>query len=131
MPPPMRGFADLVLYDPARRQATVAELHSELRRVEQQLRWAQAKAEALAASLPTGTQMCRLLVLRSTETNRRLVATDPNLFIAAFPARAAVAYTALGDPAVRWPGDTLLWAAVESGHARILSTPPRGIRVGR
>lgn len=131
IPPPTRGYADLVLHDPARRQAVVAELHSQLRRLEQQLRWGQAKAEAVASMLPPETQMSRLLVLRSTETNRRLVARDPHVFAAAFPARAADAYAALLDARVRWPGDALLWATVDAGHATILPTPPRGIRVGR
>lgn len=131
IPPPARGYADLVLHDPARRQAVVAEVHSQLRRLEQQLRWGQAKAEAIAAALPAETQMCRLLVLRSTETNRGLVARDPHVFAAAFPAKAADTYDALQHPNGPWPGDALLWATVERGSATILRTPPRGVRVGR
>ena len=131
IPPPARGYADLVLHDPARRQAVVVEVHSQLRRLEQQLRWGQAKAEAIASTLPLDTQMCRVLVLRSTETNRRFVARDPHVFSAAFPARAADAYEALRGSAERWPGDALLWATVERGGATILRTPPRGVAVGR
>lgn len=128
---PTRGFADLMLHDPSRGQAVEAELHSQLRRVEQQLRWSQAKAEALAISLPPGTEMHRLLVLRSTEATRHLVAVNQTLFATAFPASVRDAYAALRDPALRWPGDVLLWATVASGRALILPAPPRGIRVGR
>ena len=131
IPPPARGYADLVLRDPVRHQAVVAEVHSQLRRLEQQLRWGQATAEAIAATLPPETQMCRLLVLRSTETNRRVVALDPHVFSAAFPARAADSYDALAQPTAPWPGDVLLWSTVERGKATILRTPPRGIRTGR
>lgn len=131
IPPPARGYADLVLHDPARRQAVVAEVHSQLRRLEQQLRWGQAKAEAIGSTLSAETQMCCLLVLRSTETNRGFVARDPHVFTAAFPVRAVDAYDALRHPTEPWPGDALLWATVERGRATILRTPPRGIRVGR
>ncbi|HXX61354.1 MAG TPA: helix-turn-helix transcriptional regulator [Candidatus Sulfotelmatobacter sp.] len=131
IPAPARGYADLVLHDPARRQAVVTEVHSQLRRLEQQLRWGQAKAEAIATSLPAGTQMCRLLLLRSTDTNRRLVAHDPHVFAAAFPAPAADIYDALRHATGQWPGDALLWATVERRRATIMRTPPRGIRVGR
>ncbi len=128
---PTRGFADLLLHDPSRGQAVEVEIHSQLRRVEQQLRWSQAKAEALSLSLPPGTEMHRLLLLRSTETNRRLVAVNQTLFATAFPASVRAAHAALRDAAVRWPGPVLLWATVTSGRARILATSPRGIRVGR
>jgi transcriptional regulator with XRE-family HTH domain len=131
IPQPARGYADLVLHDPVRRQAVVAEVNSQLRRLEQQLRWGQAKAEAIVSNLPPETQMCRLLVLCSTGTNRRLVALDPHVFSAAFPVRAADAFDALAHPTARWPGDVLLWATVEHGGATILRTPPRGIPVGR
>src|SRR5262249_10708924 len=46
---PVRGVIDLVLEDRTRRVAVATEAHSELRRIEQQLRWAAAKADALAA----------------------------------------------------------------------------------
>ncbi len=128
---PTRGFADLLLYDPSRAQAVEVELHSQLRRVEQQLRRSQAKAEALATSLPPGTEMHRLLVLRSAEGTRHLVAVNQTLFATAFPANVPQAHAALRDRTLRWPGDVLLWATVTNGHARILPAPPRGIRVGR
>jgi transcriptional regulator with XRE-family HTH domain len=128
---PTRGFADLLLHDMSRGQAVEVELHSQLRRVEQQLRWSQAKAEALAMTLPAGTEMHRLLVLRSTEATRHLVAANQSLFATAFPANVHQAHTALGDRALRWPGNVLLWATVASGRALILPHPPRGIRVGR
>jgi hypothetical protein len=48
----------------------------------------------------------------------------------AYPVPAAEAYAALtGD--LPWPGPALLWVDLGQGRARIRSTPPRSITVGR
>lgn len=49
----------------------------------------------------------------------------------AYPARAIDVYRALTTGAGSWPGAGILWAAVESGRARILERPPRGVSLGR
>lgn len=49
---PVRGYIDLVLDDPARALSVATEVQSDLRRVEQQLRWAEAKAAALIPPTP-------------------------------------------------------------------------------
>lgn len=135
---PVRGFIDLVLVDRSASMAVAVEVHSQLRRFEQQLRWAQAKAEALVtpdaaegSPLPSGTAVERLLVLRSTEATRRIVGTHRELFAAAYPGPAGDAFAALTTPDAPWPGPALLWARVEHGVATLLDRPPRGIRVGR
>src|SRR4051794_17996513 len=46
---PVRGVIDLVLYDADEATIVATEVQSELRRLEQQLRWLHAKADALAA----------------------------------------------------------------------------------
>ena len=44
---PARGFIDLVLADSSHQRLVATEAHSDLRRVEQQVRWALAKADAV------------------------------------------------------------------------------------
>jgi hypothetical protein len=76
---PARGFIDVVLGRAAGPVITT-ELHSELRRLEQQIRWAQDKAVSLPSAdawtfLTQGSgnaEVSRLLVLRSTRTARDL-----------------------------------------------------------
>jgi hypothetical protein len=130
---PVRGVIDLVLDDPAPSVTVATEVHSDLRRVEQQVRWANLKAEALATARardgPTPS-VSKLLLLRSSERTRAAVASASEQLAAAYPARATEAVAALlGDHP--WPGSAVVWCLVERGTARIMSAPPRGIRVGR
>jgi transcriptional regulator with XRE-family HTH domain len=128
---PVRGVIDLVLTDRRGPTLLATELHSQLRRVEQQVRWAVQKEEALAL-LPdhAGRQVSRLLVLRNTAATREAVQAAARTLRAAYPARAADALTSLTGGAP-WPGPTVLWAIVERGAARLMDGPPRGIVVGR
>jgi len=124
---PVRGVIDLVL-ETDQPPLITCEAQSELRRLEQQLRWARAKADALAQA--RGQAVSLLLLLRSTRRTRAIVAEYSALMQAAYPASAADAYAALtGDAA--WPGDALLWCTVEQGQARVLAQPPRNVDVGR
>jgi hypothetical protein len=135
---PVRGVIDAVLARPG--EVIVAiEVHSELRRLEQQIRWAREKADALPSaeawsmllgSAPT-VPVSRMLVLRSTRANRDLARAFESTFRAAYPTRAADAVRALRDPAAPWPGPALLWAETAAGGARILDRPPRSVTVGR
>lgn len=133
---PVRGVIDLVLEDSANGTMVACEAQSELRRLEQQLRWSRAKADALAAARESDEEgsparpVGRLLLVRSTMRTRATVAQYANVVSAAYPARASDAHAALtGETA--WPGDALLWCRVEAGRATVLDRPPRGIRVGR
>jgi hypothetical protein len=133
---PVRGVIDLVLEDARGGSVVAGEAHSELRRLEQQLRWSRAKADALGMARSasggdeTPTTVGRLLLLRSTARTRATVAQYGDLVAAAYPARSMDAYAALTGDAP-WPGDALLWCRVEDGHATVLERPPRGIRAGR
>jgi transcriptional regulator with XRE-family HTH domain len=156
---PVRGVIDLVL-DAVREPLLACEAQSELRRLEQQLRWSRAKADALAdggvhdpsailerryatgsetspaadgappGPVPPGGAVGRLLLLRSTVKTRAVVAQYADLVAAAYPARSRDAYAALTTEAP-WPGDALLWCRVEGSRATVLVHPPRGIVVGR
>jgi transcriptional regulator with XRE-family HTH domain len=130
---PVRGVIDLVLAHLSLLVAT--EVQSQIRRLEQQLRWSHEKAEGVTGThLAVGRDrptVSRLLVLRSTAASRELVRTHPQLFAAEFPAPAHAAFAALTSASETWPGPALLWARAEGATAAILATPPRGIGVGR
>jgi hypothetical protein len=131
---PVRGVIDLVL-DDGIGTIVACEAQSELRRLEQQIRWSGAKSDALRANSDGGRgvgerRVSRVLLLRSTRSTRAVVAEHANLIAAAYPARIADAYRALMSDAP-WPGDALLWCRVEAGRATVLERPPRGIGVGR
>ena len=142
---PFRGVIDAVLHDPDEGVIVAAEVQSELRRIEQQLRWLGAKADALGAGGTTpeiasalhlgelATQprrVDRLLILRCTQRTRQIVATHSELLAAAYPADHATAVQALTADAL-WPGSALIWADYVNGVASIRVTPPRGIGLGR
>ncbi len=122
---PVRGVIDVVLVDRAGAAVVAVEVHSELRRLEQQLRWANEKAAALPSSAiwpPVGAvtpTVHRLMVLRSTRTNRALTTQFATTLVAAYPAAPQDALQALVEPAAGWPGSAWLWATTEDHSARI------------
>lgn len=132
---PSRGFIDVVLDDRRRPRLVATEVHSELRRLEQQIRWAQEKVASLPSSdlwrtFDVAPEVSSLLVIRSTAQTRVLVDQFSSTIASVYPARAADLYAALvGD--APWPGAGLLWARVEGSNVSILDRPPRGVRFGR
>jgi transcriptional regulator with XRE-family HTH domain len=137
---PARGSIDLVLADPASPTIVATEIESDLRRLEQQIRWARDKAASLPSSdawsfLVGGRRQVtpdveRLLVLRSTSRTRQLARQFEEVFRAAYPARTVeVVASIMGESP--WPGHGIVWCRVEAGHAEILSGPPRGVSLGR
>jgi hypothetical protein len=143
---PVRGVIDVVLHDPDEPVLIAAESQSELRRLEQQIRWSHAKAAALAeggatdlAELLASSEhhgdgkvpnVSRLLLLRSTRATHQIVATYTDLLAAAYPAPHADARAALTGTGV-WPGPALVWMEVTKGVGSLRQTPPRGIPLGR
>jgi transcriptional regulator with XRE-family HTH domain len=126
---PVRGVIDLVLEPDTDHEPLVAmEAQSELRRLEQQIRWAHAKAEALAQG--RGRSVSRLLLLRSTRHTRAVSAEHAATLRAAYPALARDAHAALTSGAV-WPGPAVLWADIARGQASVRHAPPRSITIGR
>jgi transcriptional regulator with XRE-family HTH domain len=128
---PARGFIDLVLVQ--RSVVVAAEFHSELRRVEQLVRWSSDKAAALPSSEPWPVwtrdvvpRIERLLVLRSTRHNREVVRAHEHLLRTLYPANPIAARRALAgaDP---WPGSAIVWATIEHGRARLLDRLPPGV----
>lgn len=130
---PVRGWIDLVLDDPVAQQLVAAEVHSRLDRIEQQLRWAKAKADALAVGGSSEltqvlqgaspTSVSRLLVLRLTPSTRALASTYGEILSAAYPASHQAALASLRD-AEPWPGPAIVWMRVQSGRGLLVSRPP-------
>jgi transcriptional regulator with XRE-family HTH domain len=136
---PVRGVVDVVLLEPDERVLVATEAQSEMRRLEQQLRWSHAKADALATSdliadlgeRNRPTTVSSLLLLRSTRTTRELATTFRETLATAFPAPYEAAIEALSGRATPWPGSALIWVTVDADGTRILDRPPRGVALGR
>jgi len=130
---PVDGVIDAVLDRHGGHEAVAVESESGLYRIEQQIRWAGAKADALAfARTAAGfrPEVSRLLLLRSTAATRAVAATYPDVLAVAYPGRVAEALAALTGEA-RWFGPTLLWCAADRSGARLLDEPPRGVTLGQ
>jgi hypothetical protein len=133
---PARGIIDAVIHDLDAGIVVATEVQSELRRLEQQVRWSNEKADSLRSAdfwrFVDGEQRIdRLMVLRSTRTNRQLAERFAETLRVAFPASPDAAYRALTSPDAPWPGSALLWAEVVGDAARILDKGPRRIKTDR
>jgi transcriptional regulator with XRE-family HTH domain len=126
---PVRGVIDAVLSDVLTARTVALEAQSEIRRVEQQLRWSLAKAEALPSSaiwpmlvdaMSTPPMISSILLLRSTTTTRELARTFRSTFATAYPADPADLQRALRDPTAAWPGSGIVWVRLDGVEATIL-----------
>jgi transcriptional regulator with XRE-family HTH domain len=131
---PVRGVIDVVLQDRETSDLLAGEGHSALHVVEQQLRWAGQKAEALpsARGWPWSDSLAeprigRMLLLRSSAANRQLVLAFPRTFRAAYPASSSDAVEALTGDSRPWPGAAIVWVQVDGGATRLLRGSPRGV----
>jgi transcriptional regulator with XRE-family HTH domain len=132
---PARGYIDVVLADQPDPLYVATEVSSEIRRLEQHVRWAQEKASslpsaALWSNAPSSAEISRLLVLRSTRNTRDIAQRFPETFDALYPARARDVFAAVcGDGPWRGPG--VLWARLDGDAVTLLDRPPRGVAFGR
>ncbi len=131
---PARGVIDLVLERPSVHLLVAAELYSELRRLEQQIRWSAEKAASLGSSdlhrHDPEPVVSRLLVLRSTAATRQLARQFDATLHAAYPAPSSRVVRSLCDGA-EWPGAGIVWVRIEGDRVELLDGPPRGVSVGR
>jgi transcriptional regulator with XRE-family HTH domain len=135
---PVRGVIDLVLHDVDAGVVVAVEAQSQIRRLEQQLRWANAKADALihGSELPLvgpggeAPAVSRVLLLRNTAATRDLARAFPSTFEAGYPAKVAAAFASL-TTASPWPGSAIVWVTVEGRDAQVLPQPPRSVALGR
>lgn len=119
---PSRGWIDVGLYD-ARGQIIVAtEIQSELRRLEQLIRWSADKAASLPSwdgwsRLSEAPVVSQLLIVRDTRTTRTVTHEFRRTLRAAYPADPEDAIAALTGVDM-WPGPALLWASEHPSNPR-------------
>jgi transcriptional regulator with XRE-family HTH domain len=119
---PVRGWIDVVLHEARERLLLATELQSELRRLEQLVRWHAAKADALPSwdgwpKLGEEPGISRLLVVRRTRATRAVAAEFARQLRLAYPAHPDDALEALTGTAP-WPGPALIWMTVDARGAR-------------
>lgn len=119
---PSRGWIDAVLHDPREGVAVASELQSELRRLEQLIRWQAQKADALPSwegrdRLEGEPAISRLLVVRRTRATRRAAAEYARQLRVAYPAHPDDALEAMTGTAA-WPGPALVWVTIDGRGAR-------------
>lgn len=123
---PSRGWIDVVLHEPRERVAIASELQSQLRRLEQLIRWQGTKAESLPSwegwpHLGEEPAISRLLVVRRTRATRAVATEFARQLRVAYPAHPDDALAALTGTAP-WPGPALIWVALEGARgARFLA----------
>lgn len=135
---PAHGVIDLLLAEPDEGCVVATEFQSEIRRLEQQLRWHREKEASLPSAdawpllaLDRQLTTSRLLVVRSTRATRELATRFEATLRSAYPARTADVVSALTSERARWPGAGIAWMRVDGGRAELLAGPPRGVRLGR
>ena len=121
---PSRGWIDALLHEPRERLAIASELQSELRRLEQLVRWQAAKADSLPSwegwdRLGDEPRVSRLLVVRRTRATRAVATEFARQLRVAYPAHPDDALAALTGTAP-WPGPVLLWVSVDGHGARFV-----------
>jgi transcriptional regulator with XRE-family HTH domain len=121
---PSRGWIDALLHEQRERLAVATELQSELRRLEQLIRWSAAKASSLPSwegweRLGQEPRIERLLIVRRTRATRTIAAEFGQQLWAAYPAHPDDALAALIGTAP-WSGPALVWAVVEGAGARLV-----------
>ena len=121
---PSRGWIDAVLHEQRAHVALATELQSELRRLEQLIRWSAAKAASLPSwdgwdRMGTEPRIDRLLIVRRTRATRAVATDFTTQLRAAYPAHPDDALAALtgGGP---WPGPALVWSVVDARGTRLV-----------
>jgi transcriptional regulator with XRE-family HTH domain len=119
---PARGWIDLALHEARERLLLASELQSELRRLEQLIRWQAMKAESLPSwegftHLGDEPTISRLLVVRRTRATRAIALEYARQLRAAYPGHPDDALEALTGTGP-WPGPALVWMTVDGRGAR-------------
>jgi transcriptional regulator with XRE-family HTH domain len=134
---PIRGVIDVVLNDRSDGVTIAGEVYSELRRLEQQVRWSAEKADGLGIRLQEEDQksaqgsVSRLLVLRSTNATREIVRQYERTLAAAYPARVRDVVAALTTSTAKWPGSGIAWMHLHGSEASLMDFRPRFVSLGR
>jgi transcriptional regulator with XRE-family HTH domain len=87
------------------------EVESRVQSLEAIIRECHEKRAAVGSEVGPTRRTHVTLVLPPTRHHQALVAAHPRIVATAFPADSHDLSLALGDPAVSWPGDGILWLA--------------------
>jgi transcriptional regulator with XRE-family HTH domain len=122
---PSRGWVDAVLHAERERLLIATEIQSDLRRLEQLLRWFPEKVASLPSwegwlHLGEVVSSSQLLIIRSTRATREIGREFERQLAAAYPAHPADAIAALMGTAP-WPGAALVWAEIERDRVRFIA----------
>ena len=123
---PSRGWIDAALHDARAHTVLATEIQSELRRLEQLVRWHAEKAESLPSwsgwhGVRDEPEISRLLIVRRTRATRATANEFARQLKVAYPAHPDDALAALTTSTEPWPGPALLWAEAAGSHVRLLS----------
>ncbi|NJD28359.1 MAG: helix-turn-helix transcriptional regulator [Chloroflexi bacterium] len=118
---PSKGWIDAVLHEARATLAVATEIESELRRLEQQVRWHEEKALALPSWRDWEElgepAISRLLIVRRTRATRAVAREFARQLALAFPAHPDDAMAALTGT-TPWPGPALVWVTVDKRGVR-------------
>ena len=122
---PARGWIDLMLHDPIERVAVATEIQSELRRLEQLVRWSAEKADSLASwdgwmRLYPEPATSQLLLVRRTRSTIAVAREFARQLRVSYPAHPDDALASLTGTAP-WPGPALVWVVLEGVRSRLVS----------
>lgn len=111
---PSRGWIDVGLFDTTGLVFVAVEIQSELRRIEQLVRWSGEKAASVPswagwAALEVEPVVSQLLLVRETRTTRAVAQEFRRMLRASFPAHPDDARASLAQGNA-WPGPAILWA---------------------
>jgi transcriptional regulator with XRE-family HTH domain len=127
---PARGWIDLVLHERLEAVIVAVEIESDIRRIEQQVRWAKMKAESLPSSVAwprdgdgagEPPRISQILIVRRTRSARATSLQFSAQLALAYPAHPEDALAALTGTK-SWPGPALLWVELLPERVRFLPT---------
>ena len=121
---PSRGWIDLALHDPVERVLVAAEIQSELRRLEQLIRWSGEKADSLPSwegwmQLRDRPAISRLLLVRRTRATQAVAREFAQQLRLAYPAHPDDALASLTGTAP-WPGPAMVWVVLDGARSRLV-----------
>ncbi|MEW6225706.1 MAG: helix-turn-helix transcriptional regulator [Chloroflexota bacterium] len=121
---PSRGWIDAVLHEQRERLLLASEIQSELRRIEQLVRWSGDKAASLPswdgwARLGDEHAVSQLLIIRRTRGTRAAAAEFERQLRLSYPAHPDDALASLTGTAP-WPGPAMIWAVIDGARVRLV-----------
>lgn len=126
---PAHGAIDAVLHDRRAQLVVATEIESDVRRIEQTVRWSKEKVDALPSwsgwhtvAAPGGEapRTSQLLLVRRTRANQRVAREFARQLAVAYPAHPEDALAALRGERP-WPGSALVWAMLEKDQVRFVA----------